>query len=191
MERDHNIMYHDRKIRWNQSRHNNNIAVNRDRSSIGSYLQEQKQVVLDQLKQPQQRRSLPTSESFAVLMGIVTFGSTLAISTITQGKLLHISTGTSGPIPSLIGFTTVCLASVASHNVALYTKHHCHEYFRLNHKYPTILSTIQHDVQQIAIDLQVFRHKLRKDVRNVLFGNNPTEYLDLKGLQVPIHTIRM
>ena len=53
-----------------------------------------------------------------ILSGCLAFGSTLAVSTICQKVILGISTGTK-VVPTLVGITTVCLASLASQQLAV------------------------------------------------------------------------
>ena len=60
------------------------------------------------------------TEALSLFGGVVAFGSTLAVSTWAQGRILGISTGTPGPTPTLAGLATVCLASWASHHAALF-----------------------------------------------------------------------
>lgn len=155
-------------------------------SSLGSYVEEQRQYIIQQLEQ---RRS-PTSEaSLSILMGIITFGSTLALSTSIQGKLLHISTGTYGPIPSVIGLTTIFIASIASHNVALYTKQNYNEYYHKH--YP--ISALKNDVKRIAADVRMTSNRLRDDMidKAKSYNNKNRDFLDFKGFHIPIHTTRM
>lgn len=54
----------------------------------------------------------------SAVAGYVTFGASLALSTLTQLKL-GISTGSRPPIPSIAGILSVGLASLASHHVAI------------------------------------------------------------------------
>ena len=51
--------------------------------------------------------------------GTAAFATTLSFSTFLQHKILRLSTGSPAPIPSLIGLTTVALASITSHVVAV------------------------------------------------------------------------
>jgi len=51
----------------------------------------------------------------ATMLGIASFSSTLALSTLLQHRILHISTGTRAPIPTLLGVTTITLASLVTH----------------------------------------------------------------------------
>ena len=62
---------------------------------------------------PEYMQVLPSA-----VAGYVTFGATLALSTLTQLKL-GISTGSRPPIPSIAGILSVGLASLASHHVAI------------------------------------------------------------------------
>ena len=57
--------------------------------------------------------ALPTAAATAA------FATTLSLSTLFQHKILRLSTGSPAPIPSLIGFTTVALASITSHVVSV------------------------------------------------------------------------
>jgi hypothetical protein len=65
-----------------------------------------------------------TTDGVCILAGVVAFGTTLCASTLTQQRLLGISTGTIPPIPSLVGFVTVCVASTAAHRAAIATHQH-------------------------------------------------------------------
>lgn len=68
-------------------------------------------------------------EVLPILSGVATFGATLALSTLVQ-KAAGISTATK-VLPSIHGFVTVCLASLASERVAIVT----HEYRSNPHKF--------------------------------------------------------
>ena len=66
--------------------------------------------------------ALPKS-LFPTAAGCVAFGSTLAVSTLVQMKMLGVSTGSIRPIPSVLGVVTVALASLASHKASIRTYH--------------------------------------------------------------------
>jgi hypothetical protein len=63
-----------------------------------------------------------STDGCCILAGVMAFGTTLCASTWTQQRLLGISTGTLPPIPSLVGFVTVCVASTAAHRAAIATQ---------------------------------------------------------------------
>jgi hypothetical protein len=63
----------------------------------------------------------PPPEVWSVVSGVAAFSTTLAVSTWCQQRILRMSTGTLAPFPSLVGFATVCVASVVSHRVSLST----------------------------------------------------------------------
>ena len=71
----------------------------------------------------------PAAAVAAMVAGTVTFGSTLAVSTWMQQRLLRISTGTMAPIPSVVGWASVCVASWAAHEMAIgtYTSYTHHQ----------------------------------------------------------------
>jgi hypothetical protein len=91
-------------------------------------------------------------EALSIMSGVVAFGSTLALSTFVQGKLLHVSTGTVGPIPSVLGFTTVCVASLISHHVATSVHQYSDATFRRQRtrRWPTGSTAILDDIEQYA-----------------------------------------
>lgn len=58
---------------------------------------------------------------WSVCAGAASFGITLAFSTTAQQRIFGISTGTTPPIPTLVGVASVCAASTVAHQVALAT----------------------------------------------------------------------
>ena len=60
------------------------------------------------------------NDTFPVMSGCVAFGTTLALSTMAQ-KAIGITTATK-VIPSITGMLTVCAASLASQQMAIYTR---------------------------------------------------------------------
>jgi len=115
-------------------------------------------------------RSRP-QEVWSITAGITAFWSSLAVSTFTQQRILGISTGTPRPLPTLVGIASVALASLASHHVAISTFLN-YESIRLN--FPSTL------FQSTKAGLP--RHRIFED---------PTERLDLKYVQLPLHTVKM
>lgn len=112
------------------------------------------------------RRHL-SPEALSVFAGAVSFGSTLALSTTLQQKLLGISTGTPAPVPSLVGVASVCLASTTAHQVALAT----HAYARTG-EWPS-----------------QFTLWPRADQSAYLFYRD--QVLDLKIVKLPMHSVRI
>ena len=66
---------------------------------------------------PSQR--LPQIPIVPTLAGTLGFAATLSLSTLLQAKLLHVSTGTPRPIPSLLGLGSVAIASLVCHYVSM------------------------------------------------------------------------
>ncbi len=58
-------------------------------------------------------------DALSVAAGCFAFGSSLAVSTLAQWKILGVSTGTIRPIPTVLGMVTVCAASLASHRASI------------------------------------------------------------------------
>jgi hypothetical protein len=121
------------------------------------------------------RESLSQSHYlYAMLAGTATFGSTLALSTLIQQQILHVSTATRPPVPTLLGVATVCVASVASHQAALLTQEYLRWGTRPNPK---------------------FWESNRRNP-NARFGYRQ-DYLDvsiphvLPNLHIPLHTLRI
>jgi len=108
------------------------------------------------------------NDACSIFAGIVTFGSTLAVSTWTQQRWLGISTGTAAPLPTLAGLATVCVASLASHQAALST-----QLYLTQGRRPTVYKVFE----------------LRK---NADFGFRQ-DHLDLGGglIKLPLHTLRI
>lgn len=144
------------------------------------------------------------------MAGTLAFGSTLALSTLAQQRILHISTGTPAPIPSLVGFATVCLASVAAHKAA--TALYSYQYYHP----PNLLSGGQ-PAGGLAEQLEIFRFQSLERTRQALEQPLPSwqevrertqsllslrrktsstykdehDFLDLKYVQLPMHTLRI
>jgi hypothetical protein len=108
-------------------------------------------------------------ETWSVLAGILAFGSTLAVSTLVQSRVLGISTGSPRPLPTAAGFATVCAASLASHHASIAA----HEY-QQNGRTRTLASYFQLGV-----------------ARNYAAFSYREDYLDLNVVKVPLHTVRM
>ena len=53
------------------------------------------------------------------IFGTAAFAMTLSISTLTQLKILGVSTGTLAPIPTFLGMASVAVASLASHRTSI------------------------------------------------------------------------
>jgi hypothetical protein len=58
-------------------------------------------------------------EACSIVAGCFAFGSSLALSTLAQGKLLGISTGSVRPLPTVMGMVSVGLATMASHHSSI------------------------------------------------------------------------
>lgn len=56
---------------------------------------------------------------FSVAAGCFAFGSSLALSTLVQGRILRVSTGSMRPIPTICGMVSVGLASLASQQASV------------------------------------------------------------------------
>lgn len=116
--------------------------------------------------------------ALCVLVGGVAFGSTLALSTFTQWRVLGITTGTPMPTPTLVGMASVCAASWVSHQAALFS-HHCIAYNRLDPSQRQ-KSSLWHSWKE-------------KEERALLEYQwiNRNDFLDVSYFKVPWHTIRM
>lgn len=57
--------------------------------------------------------------ALSVSAGCFAFGSSLAVLTFAQLKVLGVSTGSMRPIPTVLGMASVCLASLASHHTSI------------------------------------------------------------------------
>jgi len=55
------------------------------------------------------------------ITGTAAFAVTLSLSTLLQSRLFKISTGTTAPIPSILGLGTVAIASIVSHVISIQT----------------------------------------------------------------------
>jgi hypothetical protein len=58
-------------------------------------------------------------DTLSIVAGCFVFGTSMAVSTFAQGKLLGVSTGSVRPIPSVLGIVTVCAASLISHRASI------------------------------------------------------------------------
>ena len=132
--------------------------------TMATYLPEIVQMVVDQSPR----------ETWPVLAGIAAFGSTLAISTLAQWRILGISTGSLRPLPTAAGFATVCAASLASHHASIAA----HEYVQ-NGRDPASY-----------YDPASFFQLGGATWNNAAFSYRE-DYLDLKYFKIPLHTIRM
>lgn len=145
----------------------------------------QLQQQLEHLQQQQQQPPfLSPSEKLSIVSGIVTFGSTLALSTFTQGRLLHVSTGTPGPFPTILGVATVCIASLASHHVSCTV----HKKTCNNNKYPQTLRQYWDKGQH---RLKTFATSIRQTVDDNIekTWKQSTLKSTLDEIQTDIHTI--
>lgn len=108
-----------------------------------------------------------------MVSGCVAFGSTLAASTAMQ-KAVGVSTGTS-VVPSLLGFATVCAASLASEQAAILT----------------------HQMQQDPRkrNFGYLRRRLRRSIRdvsgNIIHSSSNFIEGDRKPLKLPMHEVRV
>jgi hypothetical protein len=107
-------------------------------------------------------------ETWPILAGICAFGSTLAISTLAQWRILGISTGSLRPLPTAAGFATVCAASLASHHASI----------------------AAHEYVQNGRDPASYFQLGGASWNNAAFSYRE-EYLDLKYFKIPLHTVRM
>lgn len=57
----------------------------------------------------------------SIAAGCFAFGSTLALSTLAQGRIMRLSTGSVRPLPTLGGMVSVGLAALASHQSSIMT----------------------------------------------------------------------
>jgi hypothetical protein len=124
--------------------------------------------------------------ALCVLAGAVAFGSTLALSTLTQWRILVISTGTPPPMPSLVGMASVCAASLASHQAALFTRH-CIDQHRLE---GSSKDHQQYNGQTLSSLWSSWREKERRALLSYE-RENKDDYLDVKYFRIPWHTVRM
>lgn len=102
------------------------------------------------------RQTLPSCTA-----GTITFYGTLAVSTLVQWKILGVSTGTLRPIPSLLGMTSVALASVASHTATIQvftaTAKKNHLKYGLNHHHQQQYPYWQHTLRVCTTGLIIFK----------------------------------
>ena len=132
-------------------------------------------------------------ETWSILAGTVAFGSALALSTWTQQRIFRISTGSVAPIPSMVGFATVCVASLAAHKAATVA-------YQCNHVLGAdVLSSMPHQARQawdriragsFWEDVPSLREIKRK--AGALVSHKPynDEYLDCKIVN-PMHAVRI
>ena len=129
--------------------------------------------------------------ALSILAGTVAFSSTLAISTWTQ-KLLCISTGTPAPIPSLVGFATVCVASLVAHQAAIGT--YClplqRPQFMISYHQGQWNRWTNH--WRHSFNLQETAQQGLSSISKVFLGKDRQgDCFDLKVVQIPMHTIRI
>mmetsp|Transcript_6041 Transcript_6041/g.13264 ORF Transcript_6041/g.13264 Transcript_6041/m.13264 type:complete len:404 (-) Transcript_6041:119-1330(-) len=141
---------------------------------------------------------------WAVATGTIFFGSTLACSTLMQQRLLHISTATMGPIPSVLGFFTVCMASVAAHKAALIAyQHQEQQHLHLsNHQHWYSSSNkdswnLQHHWENGMAQVQQLPQLAGQFCREMssAFSVTKNDHGDILNLapmfQTPLHTVRI
>lgn len=109
----------------------------------------------------------PPADAWSVLAGIAAFGSTLAASTLAQCRILGMSTGSPHPLPFCAGFATVCAASMASHHASIAA----HKYVKYGEK------------PFSGLDPWGSRSNAAFSFRE--------DHVDLKFVQIPLHTVRM
>jgi hypothetical protein len=124
-------------------------------------------------------------EVWPIGTGVISFGSVLAVSTWTQLVALGVSTGTRPPIiPSALGAASVCLASLASHHIAVVV-HGKMEQYKRRRKIPastSLLDALPDSIQP----------KINNSFDRSHSYKSRHEELDLFGLiQVPMKTVRM
>jgi hypothetical protein len=61
-------------------------------------------------------------ELWSAAAGVAAFYSTLFVSTLTQQRILGVTTASAPPLPTALGLASVCLASWASHHAAISMK---------------------------------------------------------------------
>jgi hypothetical protein len=132
--------------------------------TMAMYLPEIVQTVVDQSPR----------ETWPIIAGVTAFGSTLALSTLAQWRILGISTGSLRPLPTAAGFATVCVASLASHHASIAA----HEYIQ-NGQNPTSYFDTASIFQRGGGNWNNASFRYRED------------YLDLKYVKIPLHTVRM
>ena len=138
-------------------------------------------------------------ETWPIVSGVAAFGSTLAVATFGQLKLLGVSTGTRPPmIPSTLGVVSVCAASVASHHAAMAAHRSLEDWKRTRHirsvrNNESILTTLERQLpdnlrQYVPSDASTGSSKsLGPRSRKAM-----NEQIHLAGLvQIPMHTLRM
>lgn len=103
-------------------------------------------------------------DGWSIAAGVGAFWSTIALSTVTQQRLLGITTATQPPLPTLVGLATVGIASLASHHAALIA----HEYAHTG-KLPRFWE---------------------RNNDNAVFGSRE-DYLSWQQVQIPLHAVRM
>jgi hypothetical protein len=140
------------------------VANFASQTMMATYLPEFVQTVVDQSPR----------ETWPILAGVAAFGSTLAISTLAQWRVLGISTGSLRPLPTAAGLATVCAASMASHHVSIAT----HEYVQ-NAQNPATYFQLGGGGGGGNFNWNNAAFSYRED------------YLDLKYFKIPLHTVRM
>jgi hypothetical protein len=146
----------------------------------------------------------------SVVAGAVTFGSTLALSTWTQWRILGIQTGTPGPAPyvndvslfvlqcseshffpefvsdrSVVGMASVCLASWACHQAALFTLY-SRDHIRSSYG--------DGSTTDISNQLRSSWVSWRQEQQRVAMAYDRRyrdDHVDAKYFRLPMHTIRV
>ena len=112
-------------------------------------------------------QELPRTDVYSILAGTAAFSSILALSTYALHHVLHISTATMRPVPTLCGMASVCLASITSHQTAIATN----QYMTTN-RLPSLLD-----------NGRPFHYLMDYERKH--------QYLDLYYVQIPLHTLRI
>jgi hypothetical protein len=123
-------------------------------------------------------QEIPRNDWYAMLAGTAAFSSTLAASTYALHHVLHISTATIRPVPTLCGMASVCLASLTSHQAAIATSQ-----YLTNGRLPSLGRVSRrapiNDSDSLLGDYSYSRHSQQQPC------------LDLYYLQIPLHTLRI
>ncbi|CAB9526478.1 expressed unknown protein [Seminavis robusta] len=127
-------------------------------------------------------------ETWPIAAGVVSFGSTLAVSTWTQLALLGVSTGTRPRIiPSSLGAASVCLASIASHHMAI-VAHGQMETYKKRRRISTVPSIMNHLPDGPRQRLEEASSGWNQSYKSLSKG----ECIDFFGfVRVPMHTVRV
>jgi hypothetical protein len=110
-------------------------------------------------------------EIWSAAAGVAAFYSTLFVSTLTQQRILGVTTASAPPLPTALGLASVCLASWASHHAAIsmkrYRRHGQWPHFSLGQlssspidSWPSLIPKRQH-MLDIAGFVQIPFHSLR------------------------------